>query len=173
MAREASGGARPLYVLDTSALVDGWTLYPIRTFDAVVWSRLADLASEGRLVAPEEVRHEISRRDERLKAWANGSPLFRAPDDDFIACLAKVVAECPYLVSLGRRYAADSWVVALALQLQEAEQSKLFAAPCYVITHEQKKLTSGKLKIPDACDHFSLTPIRFHQVFELEGWEGS
>lgn len=107
-------------------------------------------------------------------AWANdASPLFRAPDEGFVQRWARVVAEYPYLVHLGRRYAADSWVVALALQLDEEQKARLFRAPCYVITHEQRKATSGKLKIPDACLGLGLTAIRFHRIFDLEGWKGS
>lgn len=169
---DQASGSRPLYVIDTSALVDAWTAYPIRTFRAAVWGRLAALAAEGRLTAPEEVRHEIGRRNPNLRAWANDTaPLFRGPDEDFVARWVRVVAECPYLVPLGRLYAADSWIVALALQLHEEEQAKLFSMPCYVITHEQRQATAGKLKIPDACAHFGLASIRFHRIFGLEGWE--
>jgi predicted nucleic acid-binding protein len=163
---------KPIYVIDTSALIDLWLTYPHRTFDRL-WERFTALAAAGRLIAPEEVKHEISRRDENLKAWAaEADGLFRTPDDGFIACLARVVPECPYLTPLSRRYAADAWVVALALQLQESEQGKMFGAPCYVVTHEQKVTQPGKLKIPDACDHYGLRYIRMVRIFELEGWEG-
>ena len=165
------GGTPPTYVIDTSALVDGWSNYPHRTF-ARVWDRLAALAAEGRLTAPDEVRNELNRRDAALRAWASDAGLFRSPDEGFVACWARVVAECPYLVPLGRLYAADTLVVALALQIHEEERAKLFTAPCYVVTHEQRKATSGKLKIPDACDHLGLEHVRFVKIFELEGWEG-
>jgi hypothetical protein len=86
--------------------------------------------------------------------------------------LARVVADCAYLVNLGRRYSADAWVVALALQLQEAELGKMFSTPCHVVSHEVKATQPGPLRIPDACDHFDLDHIRLVRIFELEGWSG-
>jgi hypothetical protein len=164
--------AGPIYVIDSSALIDLRRDYPRKTFGKL-WQRFADLAGEGRLIAPEEVRHEIGRRDDELKDWAaSADGLFVAPDADFMACLARVVAECDYLINLGRRYSADPWVVALTLQLQEAEQGKMFPTPCYVVSHEVKAAQPGPLRIPDACDHFDLSHIRLVRIFELEDWEG-
>jgi len=169
---DEGASAAPIYVIDSSALIDLRRDYPRKTFGKL-WQRFADLAGAGRLIAPEEVRHEIGRRDDELKEWAASvDGLFVAPDDDFMACLSRVVAECPYLVNLARRYAADPWVVALALQMQEAEAGKMFRAACHVVSHEVKAPQPGPLRIPDACDHFGLSHIRLVRIFEIEDWEG-
>jgi hypothetical protein len=169
---DAASSADPIYVIDSSALIDLRRDYPRATFDRL-WERFAELAAAGRLIAPEEVRLEIGRRDDDLKAWASAAEgLFRAPDQGFMSCLARVVDECDYLVPLGRRYAADSWVVALALQLHEAEAGKMFPTPCHVVSHEVKGPVSGRLHIPDACEHFGLSHIRLVRVFDIEGWSG-
>lgn len=163
----------PLYIIDTSALVDMRVGYPRRVFSNL-WDRMAGLAGEGRLMAPEEVRHEVERRDDDLYDWCKTTTgLFRGADEAFWAAMARVVAECDYLVPLGRRYAADSWVVALALREHEAQQATLFAADCVVVTHERRELNKGaRLRIPNACDHFGLRCARLVDIFTREGWEG-
>lgn len=170
---DAGGNPLPLYVIDSSALIDLRLIYPLKTFGRL-WQRFADLAGEGRLFAPDEVRQEISRKDDELKEWAaDVDSLFRNPDDDFMACWARVVRECDYLVPLNRRYSADSWVVALALQVKEAERAKLFGAECHVISHEERPNKPGAPgKIPNACDFYGLSHIRLVKIFELEEWEG-
>jgi hypothetical protein len=165
--------APTIYVIDTSALVDLRLEYPFRTFGRFLWSRFADLAACGRLVAPEEVRKEIERKDDALKAWAsNVDGLFRPADDEFMRCLERVVPACPGLVDLGRQYDADAWVVALALQMQEAEQTKLFASPILIVTHENRQTNTAKLPhIPNAADLFGLRCIRLRHIFNTEPWE--
>lgn len=161
-----------VYVIDTSALVDLRLDYPLTVF-ARLWDRFVSLARDGRLLAPEEVRHELGRRDDELKRWASGvEGLFRAPDVAFMASLARVVREFEDLVDLGRRYSADAWVVALALQLHESEQATLFPRPCVVITHERRETNPGaRLRIPNACDHYGLGCLRLRDVFVAEGWQ--
>lgn len=163
----------PLYIIDTSALIDMRVDYPRRVFSGL-WDRMAALAGEGRLMAPEEVRHEVARRDDELKEWCQKTDrLFRGSDEAFWAAMTRVVAECEYLVALDRRYAADSWVVALALREHEAQQSTLFAAECLVVTQERREVNPGaRLRIPNACDHFKLPVARLVDIFVREGWEG-
>lgn len=162
-----------LYIIDTSALIDMRLDYPRRVFSGL-WNRMAALAGEGRLMAPEEVRHEVARRDDELMAWCQKTDgLFRGSDESFWAAMTRVVSQCDYLVALDRRYAADSWVVALALREHEAQQSTLFAAECLVVTHERREVNAGaRLRIPNACDHFKLPFARLVDIFVREGWEG-
>ena len=166
-------GPAALYIIDTSALVDMRIGYPRRVYSNL-WDRMADLADEGRLMAPEEVRHEVARRDDDLYDWCKSTTgLFRGTDEAFWAAMARVVVECDYLVAFDKRYAADSWVVALALREHEAQQATLFAADCYVVTHERRELNKGaRLRIPNAGDHFGLRRARLVEIFTREGWEG-
>ena len=71
-------------------------------------------------------------------------------------------------------YAADSWVVALALEMHEEEQDKLMRRPpSRVISHEERITQPGaRLRIPNACDQYGLRCVRLVTVFVEEGWEG-
>jgi hypothetical protein len=160
-----------LYVIDTSALVDLRLEYPHKTF-ARLWQRFADLANEGRLVAPHEVRHELAQCDDELKAWASRlDRLFRMTDEALLECLARVMQTCP--VHGGRYFDADPWIVALALELHEAEAKALFPRPVLIITHEAHQTKPGAPpKIPDVAASHGLRCIRLRDVFNLENWEG-
>jgi len=59
------------YCIDTSALIEAWQAdYPIENFPGF-WNRMDDLIDAGRLVAPEEVLRETTRRSDELHAWLN------------------------------------------------------------------------------------------------------
>ncbi len=68
LAEDAAASLPALYLIDTSAVIDLRRDYPLRTF-ARLWQWFADLTADGRLIAPEEVRLEISLRDDELKRW--------------------------------------------------------------------------------------------------------
>jgi hypothetical protein len=170
MDEPAPASPRAIYVIDTSALVDLRLEYPLKTFGRL-WQRFEDLAHEGRLVAPEEVRHELGHRDDELKAWAlRADGLFRTTDDGLIACLARVMATCS--VHGGRQYDADPWIVALAIQLCEAESRTLFPRPVLIVTHETPAKAGCQPKIPDIATGYDVRCIRLRDVFALEAWEG-
>ena len=160
-----------LFVVDTSALLDLRLEYPQKTF-ARLWQRFADLAADGSLVAPDEVRHELAQRDDELKGWAaKVDGLFRTTDEELLDCLARVMETAS--VHGGRYFDADPWIVALALQLREAEAATLFPRPVLIITHEVRQAKPGAPpKIPDVADGFGLTCVRLRDVFRIEDWEG-
>ncbi len=176
MASDSVLGVPPLYVIDTSALIDLRLHYRLRSFPRL-WQRFADLVAQGRLVAPEEVSHELGRYDDELRRWAVGLPgMFQAPNAQAMVYLARVVASCPGIVHLSERYNADPWVVALALELNEREsaqpQTALFPRQCHVICHEERQKKPNALpKIPDSCDSFGLKCLLLRQVIAQEDWQ--
>lgn len=86
--------------------------------------------------------------------------------------MARVVAECDYLVALDRRYAADSWVVAMALREHEAQQATLSRPSAWSSRTSREVNPGARLRIPNACDHFKLPCARLVDIFSREDWEG-
>lgn len=161
-----------IYVADTSALVDLRRDYPLRTFGPL-WQRFAGLAAADRLVAPEEVRYELADREDELKAWAASVPrLFYPTDGPLLARLAAVLRDTPDSLQIGRLYDADPWVVALALELREAEAQKLFGQEVVILTHEAPADPRKRPHIPDVARKYQLRCVRLRHVFEAEPWEG-
>lgn len=160
-----------LYVIDTSALVDLRMNYPHKTFGHL-WQCFADLSGEGRLVAPDEVRHELAQCDDELKTWTSSlEHLYCTTDEALLECLARVMQTCP--VHGGRYFDADPWIIALALQLHEAEAKTLFPRPVLIVTHEIRQTKPGAPpKIPDVAATHGIHCIRLQGVFDLERWEG-
>ena len=57
-----------LYSFDTSAFIETWhRLLPPNTF-VTLWERLETMIDEGRIRAVEEVKVELDRRDDEVKA---------------------------------------------------------------------------------------------------------
>lgn len=161
-----------IYIADTSALVDLRRDYPLRTFGPL-WQRFADLAGVGRMIAPEEVRYELADREDELKAWATSLPRFFYPTDGpLLARLADVLRDTPDSLQIGRLYDADPWVVALALELREAEAQKLFGQEVVILTHETSADPQKRPHIPDVARKYQLRCVRLRHVFEVEPWEG-
>ena len=84
-------GVEKVYCLDTSALLFMADTYPDDTFPEV-WETLGDLAANGEIIAPREVRQELKAKDDNgAYSWAMANQsLFQPLDSDQIA-LAKEI----------------------------------------------------------------------------------
>ena len=106
-----------VYSLDTSALIGAWWEFYPRDVFPTVWDRFDELVDEGRLICPDEVYHELRRKDDELFAWAKEreASLFMAPDA-ITQQHVRSILDSFNLVDVNRnRSAADPWVIALAL----------------------------------------------------------
>jgi len=66
-----------LFCFDTSTLVHGWVEAYAPTSVPTFWERLASEIDSGSIIAPEEVRQEVTHPD-ALKAWLrNQRTMFR------------------------------------------------------------------------------------------------
>lgn len=104
------------WCIDTSALIEPWVrLYPPDVFQPV-WDALAQMAQEGLIVAPVEVKLELERQKDDLYEWACGlHGLFVDPDREQLEKLAEIVQGHDGLVKPNSmKSAADPWVIALA-----------------------------------------------------------
>jgi len=69
------------YSVDTSALIDLWVrYYPPDVFDTL-WKHLDDLVRKGRLLAVDEVRRELEKKDDELYKWVKARPNMLVPLD--------------------------------------------------------------------------------------------
>ena len=104
------------YSVDTSALMDAWfRYYPPDVFGSL-WERLDELVNEGRLLAIDEVRRELSKKADDLLEWATQRARMFVPLDRAIQDTAKlIIAGFPSLTNTksAMRGMADPFVIAL------------------------------------------------------------
>ena len=72
-----------MYVIDTSALLDGWARhYPPDVFPSL-WSLIEEIIKVGELLSPDEVLAELSQKDDAVYQWAKtNSSMFVPLDED-------------------------------------------------------------------------------------------
>lgn len=137
------------YSIDTSALMDAWSRwYPPDLFPSL-WGRLEQSTDDQQIVASEEVRNELERKDDDLFAWVSSRPkMFLELDDYTQVAASEILGEFPKMVDerTGKSM-ADPFVIAVARVHDLA-----------VVTGE-KGGTVQRPKIPNVCDHYGLRCI--------------
>jgi hypothetical protein len=134
------------YIMDSSSLIELNRHNPIDVFPSV-WKNMESLISKGLLVAPIEVLHEITERDDQLAKWAKKqSNFFRAPTEKQIEILKEILKDYPSMVREDRKYDADPWVIALAIEMTTDSQQTLTPIKRIVVTEE--KLRGKRLECP-------------------------
>ena len=151
------------YCIDTSGLIDaGVRYYPIQNFPSL-WVAIEKLIAGGRLVAPEIVLHELTKKEEPTAAWAKQNSGLFVPMTFEIQEKAKSIVETyEGLVDPEReRGAADPFVIATAMV-------RGFA----VVSGETRRTKSNKpWRIPDVCDALNIRSMRVLDVIQAEGWK--
>jgi hypothetical protein len=131
-----------LYCFDTSSLLAAWNeRYPIGHFPTL-WEHLAALVSAERAIAPIEVRHEVQKHDDGLFKWLkDNKSMFIDVDEAIQVRQRAILAKHPRLVDARKaHFAADPWVIALALERGAA-----------VVTDERTTTNRNKPTIPFVC----------------------
>ena len=150
-----------MYVIDTSALLDGWVRhYPSDVFPSL-WSHLEDMIQSGELLAPDEVLSELSQKDDAVYQWAKtNAAMFVALDEDIQRATQEILNEFPRLVgAMKDRNRADPFVIALA---------KVRGA--IVVTGEKSIGTRDRPRIPLVCDHFGIRHLTMLELIREKGW---
>ena len=91
---------RPVYSIDSSALIHGWRrIYRPKNF-GFVWNRLDALIDAGRLRASIEIYREMEKKDDEIFAWCTERKdrLFVEIDDDCQHHVIRLMAKYPRLV---------------------------------------------------------------------------
>ena len=157
------------YIIDTSSLVRLNRNNPLDVFPSI-WKKLEKLVSNNRLIAPKEVLNEISQNDDQLNKWAkNQKRMFIEPTLKQIGFVKAILRDYPSILDVDRKYDADTWVIALALEMATDPQKTLVTIKRIVVTEE--KLRRNKVKIPFICQQKSIESIDIIALFRTEGWK--
>jgi hypothetical protein len=155
--------------MDSSSLIELNRHNPIDVFPSV-WKNMESLISKGLLVAPTEVLYEITERDDQLAKWAKEqTSFFRAPTQKQIEILKGILKVYPSMVREDRKYDADPWVIALAIEMTTDSQQTLTPIKRIVVTEE--KLRGEKVRIPYVCQKYNIDSIDIIEMFRIEGWK--
>lgn len=157
------------YIIDSSSLIELNRHNPIDVFPSV-WKNMESLISKGLLVAPTEVLNEITERDDQLAKWAKTQiGFFRDPTQKQIEILKGILKAYPSMVREDRKYDADPWVIALAIEMTTNSQQTLTPIRRIVVTEE--KLRGERIRIPFVCQRYNIDSIDIIEMFRMEGWK--
>lgn len=157
-----------IYIIDSSSLIELNRHNPMDIYQTP-WEKVDGLIKNGRLVAPREVLDEITRLDDSLAKWGRKHRrLFRDPTKEQIEIVREILKEYPSFIKNGKRYAADPWVIALAIEMIRSHQSTLYEVKRIVVTEE--KIRGNKVRIPYVCREYSVQAIDILDMFRIEGW---
>ena len=157
------------YIIDTSSLIELNKHNPMDVYPGV-WQKMKGLVNSRRLFAPREVYDEINRFDDSLAEWAKkNNKMFKEPTTEQIILVKEILKKYPSLIKKGKRYAADPWVIALAIEMIRNPQKTLVKIKRIVVTEE--KIRGNKIKIPYVCKEYTVEAIDLLDMFRLEGWK--
>lgn len=149
------------YCLDTSVFINAWQRdYPRDVF-ASFWSKLETMIDDGKIIAPEDVRIELERKDDEVLAWANQRSFMFAPIDISIQnAVLKILKRFPRLVDTRKGISgADPFVVGLAM-----------VSGLTVVTYEKHSGNLEKPNIPDVCAESDIKCISLMDMARRDGW---
>lgn len=127
------------YIIDASSLIELHRHNPMDIYPSV-WKNLESLVKKGFLIAPKEVLYEIMESDDQLAKWAkNQNNLFREPSEKQIEILKVILKNYPGIVKDDRKYDADGWVIALAVETTTSSQQTLMTVKRIVVTEEKNQ----------------------------------
>jgi hypothetical protein len=151
-----------LYSFDTSAFIETWhRLLPPTTF-VTLWRKLDELIDDGTIRAVDEVKVEIDKRDDAVKAWASARPhLFVPLEADIQAATTEALTYCARMVGAGKgRSGADPFVIGLAR-----------ARRAIVVTEENATGNINRPKIPDVCGVMGIKCVNMVGFIQQQGWQ--
>jgi len=150
-----------IYCIDTSAIIDAMRrYYPPDAFPGL-WEKLELMIESEELIAPKEVLHELSKKDDDTYEWAkNNSKIFIELDEEVQWATSEILNEFPRLVAdMSGRNHADSFVIALAR-----------VKGAVVVTNEKRARNPKTPKIPDVCEHLDIRCIDLLNLILEKGW---
>lgn len=150
------------YCLDANAFIEPWNKYFTIGRCPEYWDILNDLGKKQIVFCPDQVKREIDKTDDGLKAWLSSRDFFLRQETEIVQQHVRTVLKAfPQLINIGaNRSMADPWVIAHAMAEQAVVVSKE-----YLMRPGQK---SSQIKIPDVCNHFNVTCITdFNFIDEL------
>jgi hypothetical protein len=166
-----------LYIVDSSSFIQIIRRYPKHKAPGI-WDDLHALFQRGQLIAPSEVREEITQGDDDLADWAKDhDTMFWEIDRDLLERTRLVVDTFPRMANYDSTKSAhaDPFIIGLALVLADPRQKRFGRREIFVVSDEKSDLIKNpKLplsqikKIPDVCEHFKLKCIDHLEMFIIE-----
>ena len=150
------------YCFDTSVFINARQRdYPPDVFPTV-WNNIEQLIRNLHILAPEEVRVELERKDDEVLKWALERAYMFIPIDAAIQlAVTDILRQYPRLIDTRKgRSGADPFVVALA-QIRDLT----------VVTYEKKTVNMDKPNIPDVCNALSIEQVRLVDLARREQWQ--
>ena len=152
----------PFYSFDTSALINGRRdIFKPPTFEPI-WDEIGNMIARGRVLAVDEVKRELKRKDDDVSLWAsNQAGLFVPLEHDIQQATKHVLAACPRLMAQhgANRNSADPFVVGLALAREGT-----------VVTEENPANSERRPRIPDACQAVGVRCLTLPEFAGQQGW---
>lgn len=147
------------YSADTSAFLGAWHRRLPRDIVPGFWLRLSDLIQRGELGCNEEVKREIDKKDDDVKAWlAEQTGCVHQTTSNVVKHVQTIMARFPKLVSIdGTRSSCDPFVIAFALEHGLTVITEEVSAP-------------SRCKIPDVCSELDIPCINVYAFVRAEGW---
>lgn len=156
-----TGQLLPFYSFDSGAIINGRRdIFKPRTF-GVVWTRIEQMIATGQVQAVDEVKREVTRKDDEAAAWAKAQKgLFVQLTRDVQVATKEVLAAHPRLMGKGggTRNSADPFVIALAMVGNGS-----------VVTQEQPRNLT-KPRIPDVCVALGVPWQTLPEFVDEQGW---
>jgi Domain of unknown function (DUF4411) len=151
----------PFYSFDTGALINGRRdIFMPKTW-AGLWTRIETMIANGQIRAVDEVKLEITKKDDDAATWAKAQMgLFVPLTADIQLATKRVLAAHPKLLGIGGgpRNGADAFVIGLAI-----------AQGGTVVTQEVPR-NLDKPKIPDVCDAMGVRCLTLPHFVDEQGW---
>lgn len=150
------------WCFDTSALIEPWVrLYSPDVFPPI-WAKLEELAANGVIAAPHDVRLELEKQSDPLSEWAAGlDGFFVEANRDAMECFAEIVNGYPGFMKVNStKSGADPFVVAMA---------EVNNVP--VVTYETAAKQNSAPKIPNVCASRNIQVVSLIDVLRAEGFK--
>ena len=95
--------------------------------------------------------------------------MFVGETTEQIKIVKEILSTYPNLIKTDRLYAADPWVIALAIVMDRSPQKTLVEIKRIVVTEE--RLRGERVRIPLVCKDYSIESIDILEMFRVEGWK--
>jgi hypothetical protein len=148
------------YSIDTSAILDSWVRWHPPDIFRSLWINIEKMIDDGAIRATDEVREELSKKQDDVYEWAkNKDNLFIPLTPDIQRASRTILSRFQKLVGASReRSQADAFVIALAM-----------VENCTVITGEPYG-DENKPKIPFVCNQYNIPCINMVGLIREQNW---
>ena len=160
------------YVIDTSSIIELNRKYPIDVFPNL-WKKVEELINKGFLISPEEVRKEVLALDDSLKNWiSKQKKLFKPLTPKQIEIAREIINKYPSLAEVDKEIpAADPFVIALAIELDNDPQKTLTPTAKGKIIVTEERLRGERIRIPFVCKNYDIECINIIEMCRAQGWK--